>query len=415
MLNILINAYAVAPNWGSEQGMGWNWVTNIAKFCNVFVITEGEWRKEIEEAVEKLPQKDNIHFYYNPISDRIRRMCWNQGDWRFYWYYHKWQKSTLRIARQICVEQKIDIIHQLNMIGFREPGYLWKIKGPSFFWGPIGGIEATSIRFLHHQNLFTGGKILLKNVLTKIQLNFAPRVKKALKRSDVVLAATNGGYRLLEKFHCKKLLCVNETGLYPLNDNVLQKTQSGLNLLWVGKLDYRKQLHLAIETMAHLADEKDIKLHIVGLNKNNEIHIQSFATSIGVSSKLVWHGRISHDEVQQLMQTSDLFFFTSIHEGTPHVILEAIQNNLPVVCFDVCGQGDVVTECIGRKIKMSDYNSAIKDFASTIEFLYDNRTELHNMSVNCHFVKASLSWENKILNIVKLYKESMESKCPYNK
>ena len=30
MLNILINAYAVAPNWGSEQGVGWNWIINIA-------------------------------------------------------------------------------------------------------------------------------------------------------------------------------------------------------------------------------------------------------------------------------------------------------------------------------------------------------------------------------------------------
>ena len=52
MINVLINAYAVAPNWGSEQGLGWNWVINLAKYCNVHVITEGEWRKEIEEAVD---------------------------------------------------------------------------------------------------------------------------------------------------------------------------------------------------------------------------------------------------------------------------------------------------------------------------------------------------------------------------
>lgn len=90
MLNILINAYAVAPNWGSEQGMGWNWIINIAKYCKCYVITEGEWRKEIEEALLELPQKDNIKFYYNPVSEKVRKMCWNQGDWRFYYYYHKW-------------------------------------------------------------------------------------------------------------------------------------------------------------------------------------------------------------------------------------------------------------------------------------------------------------------------------------
>ena len=51
MYNVLINAYAVSPNWGSEPGMGWNWVTNLARYCNLHVITEGEWQKEIEEAI----------------------------------------------------------------------------------------------------------------------------------------------------------------------------------------------------------------------------------------------------------------------------------------------------------------------------------------------------------------------------
>ena len=79
MLNVLVNAYAVSPAWGSEPGMGWNWVVNLAQYCNVFVITEGEWRTEIEETVEKLPQRGNLHFYFNPVSERVRRMCWNQG------------------------------------------------------------------------------------------------------------------------------------------------------------------------------------------------------------------------------------------------------------------------------------------------------------------------------------------------
>ena len=33
----------------------------------------------------------------------------------------------------------------------------------------------------------------------------------------------------------------------------------------------------------------------------------------------------------------------------PHVVLEAIANNLPVVCFDTCGQGDAVNDkVVGR-------------------------------------------------------------------
>lgn len=75
---------------------------------------------------------------------------------------------------------------------------------------------------------------------------------------------------------------------------------------------------------------------------------------MGIEGQCIWHGSISHLQVQEFMQKSDLFFFTSIAEGTPHVILEAIGNNLPILCFDTCGQGDCVNKNIGIKIPLSN-------------------------------------------------------------
>ena len=139
-MKILINAYACSPGMGSEPGMAWNWVSNLAKFCELYIITEGEFRDRIEEVVPTLEQGKNMHFYYNPVSEEIRKMCWNQGDWRFYKYYREWQWKTYLLAKDICKEEKIDVSHQLNMIGFREPGYLWKLSqenGVPFVWGAV--------------------------------------------------------------------------------------------------------------------------------------------------------------------------------------------------------------------------------------------------------------------------------------
>lgn len=61
-MNVLINAYAVSPKWGSEQGVGWNWIVNIAHYCNVFVITESEYENEIYEALEKHPYREKCIF-----------------------------------------------------------------------------------------------------------------------------------------------------------------------------------------------------------------------------------------------------------------------------------------------------------------------------------------------------------------
>lgn len=49
MLKILVNSYTCCPGMGSEQGMGWNWITNLAHHCELYVITEGEYREQIME------------------------------------------------------------------------------------------------------------------------------------------------------------------------------------------------------------------------------------------------------------------------------------------------------------------------------------------------------------------------------
>ena len=86
-LKVLISAYACSPKLGSEPGMGWNWIVSLGEYCEVWVITEGEFREDIELSLKSIPHAQNIHFHYLPVSKRVRKMCWNQGDWRFYYYY----------------------------------------------------------------------------------------------------------------------------------------------------------------------------------------------------------------------------------------------------------------------------------------------------------------------------------------
>ena len=108
------------------------------------------------------------------------------------------------------------------------------------------------------------------------------------------------------------------------------------------------------------------------------------------------------------MQQSDLFFFTSVAEGTPHVVLEAIGNNLPVLCVDICGQGDVVNDKVGIKVPLTNPRQSVKDFAEKIEFLYSHRDVLKRMSDNCSERQKELSWDNKAHQMVELYNQIIE-------
>lgn len=426
-LSILVNAYACSPGMGSEPGMAWNWCVNLARYCELHIITEGEFSGRIEKALVPPPapngrgngmsvngygltetQIRNMHFYWNPIGGgdagrcaRIRRMCWNQGDWRFYRYYKEWQWKTYLMAKDICVRKHIDVIHQLNMIGFREPGYLWKIKDIPLVWGPVDAKEKFPVEYLEgaswKQKLF----MRLKNAITVWQLSHDKRVRRMAELSSLIISASSNSQSSFKKYFQVESPLINETGCYLNESSTSDKSsKETFDVLWVGKMDFRKQFELAIRAFA-MAYHPDLRLHVVG--SGDVSSYQKIAENLGIMDLCVWHGAVSHKEVQQIMRQSDLFLFTSVAEGTPHVVLEAIGNNLPVLCFDTCGQGDTINEKVGIKIPLTNPKQSAKDFARQIEYLYKNRDVLKQMSENCNERKHELSWDNKARQMIGLY------------
>lgn len=406
MLKILVNAYACSPNMGSEPGMGWNWCSHIAKYCELHIITEGEFRAQIEAELSNIPQGKNMHFYYLPVSDRVRKMCWNQGDWRFYYYYRRWQKRALIVGREICRQQSIDIIHQLNMIGFREPGLLWKINGPRYVWGPIGGLIDIPVNYLWKSSKKQSLKTVLKKLISALQIRYSSNVRRAVRRSDVLIGSTKDESNAMRKIYKREVLQVNETGTFVQKNKVEHCFQAdSFNIIWVGRFILTKQLELALKTMAELKTKPQIKLHIVGTG-TSEADYKTMADFLGLSASCIWYGQVDNQEVHRLMQNADLFLFTSVAEATSTVILEAISNGLPVLCFDACGMSSVISDDIGIKIPLTNPERSVRDFAEKIDYLYHHRERLVAMSENCLRRAEELSWDNKAREIVKLYNQS---------
>lgn len=410
MLSILINAYACSPNMGSEPGMAWNWCVSLAKYCELHIITEGEFRDKIKTVLPTLPQGKNMHFYYNPVSAEIRKMCWNQGDWRFYIYYDKWQKKTLQIAQEIIKKHHIDLIHQLNMVGFREPGYLWSINEKPFIWGPIAGLGSIPFSFLKGGGIKFTLFYLIKNQITKLQLKYSSKVNAALKKADILITATPESGDIIQKTHHIESIQINETGCSTKeNTSNIRKEDSSFDILWVGRFIYTKQLKLALNVIKEIKNLKNIKFHIVGqaFKEEETQTYKSYATTLGIDNICIWHGQIPNNQVMELMRKSHIFFFTSIFEATSTVILEAIQNKLPIVCFDRCGFGPIVDSNIGRKIPLSTPQNAVKDFSREITDLYNHREQLQEMAENCSKKQQELSWENKAKQMVELYQKAL--------
>lgn len=409
MLKILINAYACSPGMGSEPGMAWNWVSNLAKFCELYIITEGEFREKIEEVVPTLEHGKNMHFYYNPVSEDIRKMCWNQGDWRFYKYYREWQWKTYLIAKDICSKEKIDVLHQLNMIGFREPGYLWKMSkenGVPFVWGPIGGLKQFPTAYLKGAGLKMNVFNRLKNILNVWQLKHEKRVDEALKTARLLVSSIPDSYRAIKKYKGLESIVIPETGCFLSEDIPTDRfDEKELHVMWVGKFDFRKQLPLALRAIA-IANNPNIVLDIYGCGSDEQIaSTKRVADLLGITEKVVWHGNQPNDVVMNAMHKAQVFFFTSVSEDTSTVVLEAVSNRLPILCFDACGMAAVIDDKVGRKVALSNPAQSATDFAKLLNNLEHDRKLLKQLSENCKQRQNELSWEEKAKTMVEWYEK----------
>lgn len=396
---------------GSEPGMGWHWIVSLAQYCDCYVISEGEFRPKVEQWMTQSENKllaEHIHFYWLPIggdddkrNERIRRMCWNQGDWRFYHYYRQWQKRAAECAREIVDAQckagaPIQILHQLNMIGFREPGYLWlvsKEKNVPFVWGPIGGMKMFPVAYASDwkHKCFN----VLKNTITALQLMYSTRVRKSIAQASALVASIPDSHETIRHYYKRDSIIIPETGCdisYPQNDRI---SNDKFTILWVGKFDYRKRLDIAISAIA-VANNNHLQLVVYGSGSQRQINeAKSQVARLNLDNQVIFAGVCANSEIKQKMSRADAFLFTSVSEDTSTVVLEAVSEQLPVVCFDCCGMSTVIDEHVGIKIPLTSPKQSINDFAKALNTLYASRELCSQLSHNCIQRAQELSWDNK--------------------
>lgn len=406
MKKILVSAYAVSPIRGSECAVGWEITTRLAKYFEVTVLMCQEtpsgdsYYKEVQEYINKNGAIANIQFIpvSMPYASKKYTKLHDAGFWpAYYWGYNCWQKEAFQIAQNLHLIQKFDIAYQLNMIGFREPGYLWKLDIP-FIWGPTNGFHSIPFPFI---KTYKGKEFLfqaLKHFSNEIQIKFANRPKKAAKKAVLVWCVDQVGFNKLSKWGAHTIL-MQETGLSVLPNHILNsKTYDSfrpLKLVWSGMITPGKALYILIEALIKVKELK-FELTILGEGVLKEQMIQ---LAKPISEKIIWIGWVTKDNAMQIVSDADLLIHTSLKEGTPHSILEAIGMGIPVICHDTCGMGIVVNDKNGFKIPYVDSQTSINYIANKISEIIA-KPEILNEKYNTIWeTTSSLTWDNKVLQI----------------
>jgi glycosyltransferase involved in cell wall biosynthesis len=401
-LKVLISCYACSPYKGSEPGMGWNFVQGLSKFHELHVIVEQlKWEKPIKNYIKDNPQiTNNITFHFiEKKRNKLLRKIWPPS---YYWYYRKWQKKVYNLALKLDKKENFDIIHQLNMVGYREPGYLWKIKSP-FVWGPIGGLENSPWNFLPHIGLKGLIFYSARNLVNLLQRNLLIRPKKAVSRANSILISATPNVAFLAKQLWKKdsdIICEVGQEKIKLNKINHRSQNEPLKIIWCGVHEPRKNLKLLLEALSKVTI--NFELHILGDGEMKNKWKKS-SESLGIAHNCYWHGWVDKEEVKKIYQIGHVFCITSISDLTSTVTLEALSYALPVICLDHCGFSHVINDSCGVKISVKNYNDAVNDFANIINTLYKQEDYRIKLSKGAILRSEDFSWDKKIKKINYIY------------
>ncbi len=121
-------------------------------------------------------------------------------------------------------------------------------------------------------------------------------------------------------------------------------------LLAVGNLVPEKGFALALDTLAALPL---MQLVIIG-DGPEKSRLQQQAEHLQISDRVHWLGRRPQAELAAAYAHADLLLLTSLSEGMPNVVLEALASGLPVVASAVGGVPEWLAPPFGRCVEGRD-------------------------------------------------------------
>jgi glycosyltransferase involved in cell wall biosynthesis len=411
-LKVLISAYACNPFRGSEEGVGWGWIQEISKHCDLWLITAEYHRADIETHVSRYPDfLSNIHFFYVPhkpwhykpskgwllIENSMLKPVMNLA-------YKLWQRDAYSLAKELHTRKGFDLVHQLTYVGFRFPGHLWKLNIP-FVWGPIGGIENTPWRFLPSLGLNGCIYYLGRNIINSLHRAFLVSPKRAFRKArGGIIAATEGIKREILRWYGEESEVICEIGPPSViaDDYTRRTLGEPLRLSWSGQHLPGKALPLLLKAVTMLPKDISWTLDILGEGPCTS-KWKRLAVSLNLNGNCSWHGLISRDKAINVMHNSHIFVITSLKDLTSTVLLESLSQGVPVLCPDHCGFSDIVNEDCGIKIPVHSPLQLSRDLSAAIIRLAEDEEERRYLAQGALKRIEEYSWQKKAEAIIIIY------------
>lgn len=235
-------------------------------------------------------------------------------------------------------------------------------------------------------------------------------IERYLSRfTDILITINKEDYTIAKTFKAKKVEYVKGVGI---DLNRIQKikvnkeekrNQLDLQILdkviiSVGELNQNKNHKVVIKALSLISDNK-VKYVICGKGSKKDELIE-LVNKLNLNNRVLFLDY--RDDIYEILKVSDLFVFPSLREGLSLSLMEAMACGLPVICSNIRGNTDLITDKInGIVIK----NNSENDYAISIENLLNNKLYIDEFSRNNVDKIIGYSLENVLFQVSKIYED----------
>lgn len=319
-------------------------------------IHAANWSETSAEQIKSLEKENDITICNVPISRS------------------PFSLSNIEAFKQLCrivKENNVEYIHCNTPVG----GLLGRLVGKKC------GVKKV-IYQAHGFHFYKGAPMINWTVYYFIERILA-------RFTDAIVTMNGEDYANAQKFHLRnkgKVYNVHGVGIdlseyYGIQQYRERKRRDlgfkddDIVLISMGDLIARKNYIIAIEAIFKC---KDPNIHYLICGKGEELEkLKQLAKDLGVHKQVYLLGY--RTDIKELLAAADIFFFTTLQEGMPRSMMEAMAAGLPCVASNIRGNVDLIENRKGGFLcAPTDSDS----FANAIVKLAESSKLRHEMSEN---------------------------------
>lgn len=404
-MKILISAYSCEPHQGSEPGVGWNIVREVAKYHQVWVLTRPDESGAIIEAELKQNPVPNLHFVYFTLPFWRDSRRWGQSG-AMQIHYYLWQIQAYFKAIGLHQSIGFDVVHHVTFVKYSTPSFLSLLPVP-FVWGPVGGGESAPQAFWQDFSISARLYETARN-LVRFLGERDPFMRLTARRSAIVRATTEDTATRLHKMGIGKVQVLPAIALSTEELEILpqlpQPQASPLRFISIGRLIHWKGFHLGLRAFAQ-AGLADAEYWLVGDGAEQQ-RLKTLAAQLGIAHQVKFWGKLDRQETLLKLGESDVLLHPSLHDSGGLVCLEAMAAGRPIICLDLGGPASQVTVATGFKIAAQDPRQATTDLAQAmVDLAHDAELRVAMGRSGQNLVRELHSWQSKGKELTQLYQE----------